>query len=127
MINHTTQTLNGQRFLIAEDEVIIAMLLEEMVERCGGTVVATANSCDEVFKALESHAIDAIILDVHLTGGTSEDVVAIAKAKDVLILVCTGSDPKTLPPSFGNLPVLQKPWQSEDIDHALAQLFAEAD
>lgn len=123
MVNHTTQTLNGQRFLIAEDEVIIAMLLEDMIKRCGGKVVATAKSCDDVLEALGMHAIDALILDVHLNGGTSEDVVAIAKLKDVLILVCTGSDPATLPPVFRNLPVLQKPWQTQDVDQALVQLF----
>ena len=126
MVNHITQTLNRQRFLIAEDEVIIAMLLEDMIEQRGGMVVATAKSCDEVFEALGTHAIDAIILDVHLNGGTSEDVVAIAKLKDVQILVCTGSDPATLPPVLRNLPVLQKPWQTEDVDQALVQLFVAA-
>lgn len=124
MVNHGTPTLNGQRFLIAEDEFIIAMLLEDMVERCGGTVVATAKSCDEVFEALGMYAIDALILDVHLHGGTREDIVAIAKLKEILILVCTGSDPRTLGPAFRDLPVLQKPWQSKVVDQALVQLLA---
>ena len=44
MVNDTTQNLNGQRFLIAEDEVIIAMLFEDVIERCGGTVVPIGDS-----------------------------------------------------------------------------------
>lgn len=124
MADSVTQILNGQRFLIAEDETLIAMMLEDVVEQSGGTVAATARSCDEVFEALGEHTIDAIILDVHLQGGTSEDVVTISSDKNIPVLVCTGSNPKSLSPAFRNLPVLKKPWQSQDVDRALAQLFA---
>ena len=110
----------------AEDEAIIAMLLEDIIDRCGGTVVAMAKSCAEVFEALGMHAINAIILDVHLQGGSSEEVVAVAADKNIAVLVCTGSAPHTLSPAFRNLPVLKKPWQGDDVDRALAQLFAEA-
>lgn len=126
MVDRPKQILTGQRFLIAEDEAIIAMLLEDVVEQCGGTVLAIARSCDEVFKALGDHEFDAIILDVHLQGGTSEDVVTIARGKNVRVLVCTGSDPEALSPAFRNLPLLRKPWHSPDVDRALAQLFAAA-
>lgn len=126
MGNRTTQILAGQQFLVAEDEAIIAMLLEDIIDRCGGTVVATAKSCAEVFEALGMHAINAIILDVHLQGGSSEEVVAVAADKNIAVLVCTGSAPHTLSPAFRNLPVLKKPWQGDDVDRALAQLFAEA-
>ena len=127
MADPTTLILSGRRFLIAEDEAIIAMLLEDVVEQSGGTVTATANSCDEVLAALGAHPIDAIILDVHLQGGTSEDVVAIANGKNIPVLVCTGSDPKSLPSAFRDLPVLRKPWQGRDVDRALVQLFAVSD
>lgn len=127
MASCPTPVLNKQRFLIAEDEAIIAMLLEDVVEQCGGTVLAVAKSCDEVFEALGVHEFDAIILDVHLQGGTSEDVVTIARGKNIRVLVCTGSNPEALLPAFRDLPLLRKPWQGQDIDRALAQLFAAAD
>lgn len=120
------QILSRQRFLIAEDEAIIAMLLEDVVERLGGNIVSTAKSCSEALAALETVTLDAIILDVHLKGGTSETVVAAAIEKGVPVLVCTGSDPQTLSPAFRNLLVLKKPWQSEDVEMALVQLFSAA-
>ena len=92
--------------------------------QCSGRVVATVKSCNEVIQARGKHAIDATTLNLHLNGGTSDDVVAIANLKNVLILVCTGSDPTTLPPVFRDLTVLEKPWQSEDGDQALTQPFA---
>ena len=110
--------------MIAEDEEIIAMLLEDEIERCGGAVFATANASDRAFEALDAHEVDAIILDVHLEGGTSEGVVAIARARNIPVLVCTGSDAQALPPAFRNLPVLRKPWRIEDFEQALARLFS---
>jgi CheY-like chemotaxis protein len=123
MADNNPSTLKGRRFLVAEDEAIIAMLLEDMIEQLGGEIVGTAKACDEALAALESSNLDAIILDVHLKGGTSEDVVAAAAGKSVPVLVCTGSDAQALPPAFRDLPILQKPWQSEDVEIALNQLF----
>ncbi len=118
--------LEGQRLLIAEDEAIIAMLLADVIERLGGVVVGTVKTCAEVITALETSNIDAVILDVHLRGGTSEAVVVAAQERAVPILVCTGSDTQTLPAAFRALPVLKKPWQSEDVDASLNRLFAAA-
>lgn len=118
----TTQSLIGQRFLIAEDEALIAMLLEDVIERCGGMIVATVDSCEKACKVLSELAPDAIILDVHLQGGTSEDVIAIAKTQNIPVLICTGSDPESLPAIFRNMPILMKPWNSEDAEQAFAQL-----
>ena len=126
MTEYSQPILNGQRFLIAEDEAITSMLLEDVIERLGGKIIGKAIACGEALAALKTADIDAIILDVHLKGGTSEDVVAAATDKNVPILVCTGSDGQALPPAFRNFPILKKPWQSEDVEVALAQLFSTA-
>lgn len=124
MADGDAKILHGRCFLIAEDEAIIAMLLEDVIEQRGGAVLATANACDEAMEALDAHEVDAIILDVHLKGGTSEDVVSVARAKNIPVLVCTGSEAQALSPPFRNLPVLRKPWRSEDLEQALAKLFS---
>ena len=124
MGDNRTTVVQGQRILIAEDEAIIAMLLENVIERLGGEVIGTARTCAEVLAALETAQMDAIILDVHLKGGTSETVVIAAQKRAVPVLVCTGSDALSLPSAFLNLPILKKPWHSEDVDAALNQLFS---
>lgn len=126
MADTSPSILNGQRFLIAEDEAIIAMLLEDVIVRLGGKIAGTAKACGEALETLNTADLDAIILDVHLKGGTSEDVVVAATAKNVPVLVCTGTDAQALPTAFRNLPILKKPWQSEDVEVALAKLFRAA-
>lgn len=123
MSQNSPLTLSGQRFLIAEDESIIAMLLEDVIEQLGGKIVSTAKACNEALAALKTTDLDAIILDVHLKGGTSEDVIAAAVVKNVPVLVCTGSDTLALPIAFRGLPILKKPWHNEDVEVALAKLF----
>lgn len=123
----STLILNGQRFLVAEDETIIAMLLEDVIESCGGIVMATATSCDEARVALSTYKLDAMILDARLRDGSSEDIVTVATGRNVAVLVCTGSAPQALPPAFRNLPVLSKPWQRDELVDALGKLIAVAD
>ncbi len=126
MADVTPFALNGKRILIAEDEAIIAMILEDVVERIGGVIVQTARSCEDALVAIETLSVDAVILDVHLSGGTSEAIIAAADKKRIPVLVSTGSDRMSLPDAFRALPMLQKPWQSEDVQTALAQLFSTA-
>ena len=123
MTDDIPSILSGRRILIAEDEAITAMLLEDVIEQLGGKIIGTTKACNEALAALEASDFDAIILDVHLKGGTSEEVVAAAADKNVPVLVCTGSDAQALPPAFRNLPILKKPWLSEDVEIALVQLF----
>lgn len=124
MTSGTLQFLSGKRFLIAEDDAIIAMLIEDVINLSGGAVVAIAPACDNALDVLDAHELDAIILDVHLRGGTSEDVVAIAEAKNIPVLVCTGSATQAMSPAFRNLPVLRKPWRTKDLEQALSSLFS---
>jgi CheY-like chemotaxis protein len=123
MADKNSIVLSGRRFMIAEDEIVIAMLLEDVIEQLGGQVGSIATSCDKALAAFDSGTFDAIILDVHLEGGTSEAIIAVAVEKGIPVLVSTGSDPQTLPPAFQKLPILKKPWHSHEVEIALAQIF----
>lgn len=124
MAGGTPQALAGQRILIAEDEAIIAMFLEDVIERLGGDIVGSAKHCDEALTLLEAGSVEAILLDLHLEGGTSKSVIVAATAKHVPVLVCTGSDVQALPTAFRNLPLLKKPWQSGDVEVHSSSFFA---
>jgi CheY-like chemotaxis protein len=126
MVQNSPAILNEHRILIAEDEVIIAMLLEDVIKRLGGEIVSKAKTCNEVLAALDDIPVDAIILDVHLRGGTSEGVVAAAADKNIPVLVSTGSNADELGSVYRNLPILHKPWLSVDVERALVQLLRTA-
>lgn len=115
--------LGGRAILVAEDEVMIAMLAEDVIDELGGRVIGVAPTCDEALALLAKSEPALILLDVNLDGGTSERVVEAARARGIPVLVSSGSDHKALPSAFQNLPMLGKPWTFDDMKRALAMLL----
>lgn len=105
--------------LIAEDEPIIAMMMEDAIEQIGGHVINVVASCSDALQAIASGPISLIVLDFNLAGGTSEAVLAAADGNGIPVLVSSGSDPRDLPEPFRNRPVLPKPWTTEIAQKAL--------
>lgn len=113
------KSLDGRSVLIAEDEAMIAMLMEDVVEQLGGHVVGVVASSSDALRAIANGPISVIVLDVHLNGGTSEAILAAADSNGIPVLVSSGSDPSNLPAIFRNRPVLPKPWTMEEAHMAL--------
>ncbi len=125
MTPDSAYSLDGRTILIAEDEAMIAMWAESIVEELGGRVSCVAPTCEAALAALDAGRIDLVLLDVNLSGGTSERVVDAAAELGIPVLVSSGSGQFALPPKFQNLPLLSKPWNSGDLIRALALAFGE--
>lgn len=121
--NAILRPLEGYRILLAEDELIIGMLLEDVVERLGGSVAAVTKSCAEALTCLQAGGVDGVVLDVHLKGGTSEAVLQAADVAAIPVLVSSGLDAAMLPAIFQERPLLRKPWLIEDAELAVATLI----
>lgn len=121
-----TFSLGGRAVLIAEDEMMIAMLAEDVIEELGGRVVGVAATCDAALAMLANGDPALVLLDVNLDGGTSERVVGAAAARGIPVLVSSGSDANALPPEFRGLPMLGKPWGFGEMRQALAALLPSA-
>lgn len=116
-------SLEGCRALVAEDEPFIALMLGEIVEGAGGTVVAIAQACSEALRIIEQQSVQLVVLDVHLKGEVSDVVLHAADAKGIPVLVSSGSDPGALPESFSGRLLLAKPWTIEEAERALLSAF----
>lgn len=58
----------SERILIVEDEFIVANNLRLVLQQAGYTVVGIAASVDEARVIIKDHAIDLVLLDIHLKG-----------------------------------------------------------
>lgn len=121
-----TFDLNGRSVLIVEDEVMIAMLAEDVIEELGGRVSGLAADCEAALAMLASDTPDVILLDVNLNGEVSDAVLAAAQERRVPVLVSSGSDAGALPPPFQNYPLLNKPWAFDDMRVGLASALQAA-
>lgn len=110
------------KVLIAEDELLIADLLEEMLIASGYEVCGIARTVDQAVVLAEQHKPDLAILDVRLArGGRGPEIARRLSSREMIgILYATGDDARhsTLTLADGSA-VLAKPYQMEDVARAL--------
>jgi CheY-like chemotaxis protein len=106
----------GGRFLIVEDEYIIAQTIRKILLSRGAEAVAIVSSSRQALEQISETAIDFAILDVKLGGETSEIVAHALAAKGVMFIFATGySDAANLPDAFATVPRLAKPFRTEQL------------
>ncbi|MBV9995223.1 MAG: response regulator [Caulobacteraceae bacterium] len=110
----------GRRVLVVEDEMMIAMLVEDMLAELGCDVVGPAHGVgDALALARSDQSLDAALLDVNLAG---EPVFAVADALreiGVPAIFSTGYGATELRAVDRGSPVLQKPFRAGDLARAL--------
>ncbi|WP_147440281.1 response regulator [Notoacmeibacter ruber] len=82
--------LRGKRFLILEDEPLIALDIATEIEMLGGNVVADLRSVAAAEDVLEKVAFDAAVLDYRLTDGTSREIGQKLHSRGKPFVFCTG-------------------------------------
>jgi CheY-like chemotaxis protein len=112
--------LDGRRILVVEDEMMIAMLVEDMLGELGCVVVGPAHTLDEAmeFARVETN-LGAAVLDVNLAGLPVFPVADALKAKGVPAIFSTGYGDAGLRDVDRGSQVLQKPFRAGDLARAL--------
>ena len=115
-----TPTLVGRRILVVEDEMMIAMLVEDMLSELGCSVVGPAHALDTALNlAQNEEGLDAALLDVNLGGQPVFAVADALRAKGVPAIFSTGYGDAGLRDVDRGSPVLQKPFRAGDLARAL--------
>lgn len=85
--------LLGKRILIAEDEVIIALMLESDVHDAGGAVIGPAfDLVSAIALATEpAESIDAAVLDINLRGEKSFPAARLLRARGVPVVFASAN------------------------------------
>ena len=110
------------KVLIAEDELLIADVIEDTLVASGYEVCGIARTVDEGIALGELHRPDLAVLDVRLAkGGHGPDIARRLKSKGKIGgLYATGTDPRnsTLTIADGEA-WIAKPYRTEDLVRAL--------
>lgn len=112
------------RILVVEDEMTIALSVEDMLIELGHEVTGLAMGLSQALTLAESAAIDFAILDVNLDGQMSFPVAAVLERRKVPFIFATGYGSSGVEPSYrGRGMVMAKPFDRNDlagmIDRAL--------
>ena len=117
----SSANLAGLRVLVVEDEMLVAMMIEDMLAEFGCIVVGAASRVGQALKLLEeADEIDGAVLDVNLAGEKVFPVAEALDARGIPFVFSTGYGTAGLPDHFRNRLTLQKPYRPEDLEGALA-------
>lgn len=125
LMNESVQSGSGanpRRVLVVEDEIMIRMLLEDMLADLGYGVAGSAGGLAEAIRLARDTEFDMAILDVNLNGDAVYPVADVLMERGLPFVFSTGYGERGLPEPYRDRPMLQKPFQMENLDQALAGL-----
>ena len=108
------------RFLIVEDEALIAMYVEDVVSKSGYSVVGVVHTLDEALDFIESNAIDAAVLDINLKGKLVFPLADALMTRGVPFVFASSYGERSVPARYRVGPIVQKPFAASDLRRALA-------
>ncbi len=114
----------GRRVIVVEDEMMIAMLLEDMLQDLGHTVVGVAGRLEAALELARGTDADLAILDVNLSGEASFPVAQVLTERGLPFMFATGYGNLGLEAPFQGTLTLKKPFELKDLSLALEQLAA---
>ncbi|MFT8307028.1 HWE histidine kinase domain-containing protein [Acetobacter malorum] len=103
--------LQDKSILIVEDQLLIAMDVEQALSDHGLSDVRTVSSVYEALQAIRTHHPDLALLDFNLGDETSTDVARTLRERGIPFLFATGyADRSMIPTEFHDVPVVRKPY-----------------
>lgn len=116
--------LAGQRVLLVEDSLIIALDAEDIATRLGADDVATAASVDAALDLIAASPPTVAILDINLGNGTSFPIADMLLERQVPFMFATGyGEQAQFPDKHRGRQVVQKPYTIENVARALAEVL----
>jgi CheY-like chemotaxis protein len=112
------------RILIVEDEMLVAMNIEDMLIDLGHEVAGLASRLDAALALAGEGGFDAAMLDVNLAGEQSFPVADLLRDRGIPYLFATGYGIQGIAEAHRGAPVLQKPFRASDLGEALIRLAA---
>jgi CheY-like chemotaxis protein len=112
-------SLSGKRVLVVEDEMLVAMHLEDDLTAMGLEVVGPAMRLDAALALAESADVDVAVLDVNIHGGRSYPVATTLQERGVPFIFATGYGHTEEHEAFAGVTTLTKPYRTDDLATAL--------
>ena len=116
-----TETVMMPRILIVEDEIVVALFMEDILGEFGYEVAGVVSHVGDAMARPRDY--DLAVLDVHLNGRNVFDFADKLSAEGVPFVFATGYGERGIPERHRAYPVLQKPFQPEELRRALERVL----
>jgi CheY-like chemotaxis protein len=116
--------LAGLRILIVEDELLVAMLVEEMLQDLGCEIVGPASTLEEAITTIRQSRLDGALLDTNLNGKNSSPAASELAGRGLPFLLVTGYGGRDDDaPVLRAAPRLSKPFDFNELSRRMVEVF----
>lgn len=106
------EPLAGKRYLIVEDEPLVAMEIAMILREAGAEIVGPAGNAASALELIGVEQIDAVLLDANLSGRPVDDIAAALTGYGLPFAFVSGYGKESLPASFAEARLLAKPFDA---------------
>ena len=107
------------RVLVIEDEIMIAMMIQDMLDDLGMEVVGPAFDAPTAFRLASADDLDFALLDVNLAGETSFSAADVLQRRAIPFAFLTGYGPAGVRADLRSHPILGKPLDPDALKRVL--------
>ncbi len=118
-----SRALQGRRVMIVEDELLVAMLLEEALVEHGCEIVGPFSTVETALAAARDVVAHVAVLDVNLRGKRVYPVAEMLEARGIPFLLMSGYGRDGVPPEHAHWVACSKPFLPGDLVSALTGLL----
>jgi CheY-like chemotaxis protein len=111
-----------RRALVVEDEIMVAMYVEDLLIELGYEVVGVATNLSQAMPIAEGGVFDFAVLDVNLGGEVSFPAADVLRARGIPFLFASGYGSRGLREDYRSAVRIQKPFVSSDLVKAIAKI-----
>jgi DNA-binding response OmpR family regulator len=105
-----TAAVNPFRVLVVEDEMLIALCIEQCLAEQGHEVVGPVARRDEALRLAATPTFDFALLDIDLAGEPVYPVAATLTRASIPFVFLSGHGARGLRPEWKHAPMLEKPF-----------------
>jgi DNA-binding response OmpR family regulator len=114
------------RVLVVEDEMLLAMVMEDTLLDFGCDVVGPVARVADGVRIANSERLDGAILDINLAGATVYPIARELAQRNIPFMFVSGYGEDNLPQEWRNRPRLQKPVDPRDLTQRMESAFRKA-
>ncbi len=122
-VDQTPATPRERCILVAEDEMLVALMLQDMLSDLGFRTVMAAR-VGKAAKIAATADVDCAILDINLDGEPSYPVAEALRRRGVPIVFSTGYGKANLSADYWDCPILSKPYSEQELELVLTKALA---
>jgi DNA-binding response OmpR family regulator len=112
--------LAGKRVLIVEDEMLVAVLIEDLMAELGCSTVGPCGSVAMALDTIRTESFDLAVLDVNLDGELVYPVAEALAERQIPFLFLSGYGDEAIPPGHRDWRVCAKPFRADDLANMMS-------